>query len=402
MRHNESSPTTGGETVHAETHSPQGKRGAVIAGLFFLLIMIGIAAGIVSRVGATANLHDVAAASAAPMVIVVHPASGNLSDEIDLPGNTQAYNDTAIYARTSGYVKHWSVDIGDHVKRGQLLATIETPELDQQLEQARADLTNAEANLKIADITATRWQNLLKSKSVSQQETDQAVSDLSSKQALVASSKANVDRLTQLQSFERVTAPFDGVITARNTDIGALIQSGDNTTPKELFHLASIQTLRVYIPVPEIYAPSVKSGEKVEVTIDAFPKEMFEGAVVRNSDAIDLTSRTLNVEVDMKNPAGRLFPGAYAFVHFKVPSGDGTVTIPTNALLFRSEGLRASVVKDGRVKLTPITIGRDYGNSVEVVSGLSLTDAVIINPSDSLIDGAAVRTREKENGTVHP
>jgi RND family efflux transporter MFP subunit len=407
MIHDESHLATVGTTsgtgdMQAQNASSTGRRDAIIAGLSFLLLIIGVYLGITSRVAAKTKLQDVAVASATPMVIVVHPASGVLADEIDLPGNTQAYNDTPIYARTSGYVKRWSADIGAHVKRGQLLATIETPELDQQLEQARAELTSAEANLKIADITATRWQNLLKTKAVSQQETDQAVSDLASKQALVASAKANVDRLTQLQSFERVTAPFDGVITARNTDIGTLIQAGDNTTPKELFHLASVQILRVYIPVPEIYAPSVKSGEKVEVTIDAFPKERFEGNVVRNADAIDLNSRTLNVEVDMKNPTGRLLPGAYAFVHFKVPSGEGAVTIPTNALLFRTEGLRAGVVKDGHVKLTPLSIGRDYGNSVEVVSGLSETDAVIINPSDSLTDGAAVRIRTDAKGTVHP
>jgi len=366
-----------------------------------VVLTIGILYGIHTRVQAQAALHDVAVASSAPSVVVVHPTVGASAAEIDLPGNAQAFNDTPIYARTSGYVKHWYVDIGAHVRQGQLLALIETPELDQQLEQARADLKNAQANLEIADITAKRWQKLLKTNAVSQQEADQTASDLVSKQALVSSNKANVDRLTQLQNFERVTAPFDGVITARNTDIGALIQAGDNTTPKELFHLASIKTLRVYVPVPEIEAASVAEGGKVGVTIDAFPKETFEGTIVRHSDAIDLNSRTLNVEVDVKNPTGRIFPGAYAFVHLKVTPGGGTVTVPSNTLLFRSEGLRAGVVNNGHVKLTPIVIGQDYGATVEIVSGLNPKDLIILNPSDSLADGAAVRARLSSTNVVH-
>jgi RND family efflux transporter MFP subunit len=379
-----------------------GRRLLIVAIVLGLLIVVGIIHGIHSRVEAQANLHETALESATPAVDIVHPATGADAEEVELPGNTQAFNDTPIYARTSGYVQHWYVDIGAHVKQGELLALIETPELDQQLQQARADLKNAEANLQISEITATRWQNLLKTNSVSQQETDQAVSDLSSKRALVDSNSANVDRLSQLQAFERVTAPFDGVITARNTDIGALIQAGDNSTPKELFHLASIRKLRVYIPVPEIYATSVQNGETVKLTLDAFPKEVFAGTVVRNSDVIDLNSRTLNVEVDVDNPSGRLFPGAYAFVHLKVPGSGGSVTIPSNALLFRSEGLRAGVVNNGHVKLTPITIGQDYGSTVEVLSGLTPNDAVIVNPSDSLADGAAVHVRVKPTSAVRP
>lgn len=366
------------------------------------VIAIGIDRGIHSRVLAQTELQQIATSSAVPTVVVVHPTPGSDAGEIDLPGNIQAFNDTAVYARTSGYVKHWYVDIGTHVKQGQLLAVIETPELDQQLQQAQADLNNAEANLKIAEITARRWQNLLKINSVSQQETDQAVSDLSSKQAMVASNKANVDRLTKLQAFEHVTAPFDGVITARNTDIGSLIQAGDNTTPKELFHLAAIQKLRIFIPVPETDAPYVKTAEKVQVTTDAFPKQVFEGIVVRNSDAIDLASRTLNVEVDVNNRSGQLLPGAYAFVHLKAPSSEGAVTIPSNTLLFRSEGLRAGVVRDGRVKLTPIKIGQDYGATVEVVAGLTPNDLVVVSPSDSLADGASVKTKTVSDSKVHP
>jgi RND family efflux transporter MFP subunit len=368
------------------------RRLLLVVGAVVLLIAFGIFHGIASRVHAEANLHRVAEESAAPVVEVVHPKLGADGQEVTLPGNAQAFNDTPIYARTRGYVEHWYADIGAHVKQGQLLALIQTPELDQQLEQARADLKTAHANFEIAQITARRWQNLVKTNSVSQQETDQAVSDLSAKEALVASNKANVDRLQQLQAFERITAPFDGVITARNTDVGALIQADDNST-KELFHLASIRKLRVYIPVPEVYAASVRNGESVKVTLDAFPNEEFTGTVVRNSDAIDLSSRTLNVEVDVENPTGRLFPGAYAFVHLKLPAADAAVRIPSNALLFRSEGLRAGVVRSGRVALTPITLGQDYGSTVEVLSGLTPNDAVIVNPSDSLADGAAVRVR---------
>jgi RND family efflux transporter MFP subunit len=294
-------------------------------------------------------------------------------------------------------VKQWCVDIGARVKQGELLAEIETPELDHQLRQAKADLKNAEANLQIADITATRWQNLLKSDSVSQQETDQAVSGLHSKQALVDANRANVDRLEQLQSFERILAPVDGVITARNTDIGALIQA-DTTAPKEIFHLSAIQMLRIFIPVPEVYAPSVKTGDKVDVTLDAFPGQNFKGTLVRNANAIDITSRTLNVEVDVDNSAGRLMPGAYAFVHFKVPATHGAVTIPSNALLFRTEGLRVGVVRNSHAALVPITIGQDYGDAVEVLSGLTARDAVIVNPSDSLANGAQVQIDKLNDG----
>ena len=376
------------------------RRLSVAAVVLALLTAFAIFHGIHSRAEADATLLQAARASATPVVEVVHPKAGNDGQEIALPGNAQAFNDTPIYARTSGYLEHWYVDIGAHVRQGQLLALIQTPELDQQLEEARANLKAAQANLEIAQITATRWQNLLKTNSVSQQETDQAVSDLSAKRALVNSNKANVDRLEQLQAFERVTAPFDGVITARNTDIGDLIQAGDNSTPKELFRLASIRKLRIYIPVPELYAAYVKDGESVKVTIDAFPNKEFAGTVVRNSDAIDLNSRTLNVEVDVDNPTGKLFPGAYAFVHLRAPASTGSVTIPSNALLFRSEGLRAGVVRNGHVVLTPITIGQDYGNAVEVLSGLTPNDAVIVNPSDSLVDGSPVRISAKPGSAV--
>jgi RND family efflux transporter MFP subunit len=367
------------------------KRGIAITAIITACAALAIVFGLHSRLTAETRLRESAKASAIPYVDVVSPKASADADEIALPGSTSAFNDTPIYARTSGYVKHWYVDIGARVKKGELLAAIETPELDQQLQQARADLENAEANLQLAKITAARWQHLLETDSVSHQETDQAVSDLHSKQALVNSGKANVERLEQLQAFERVTAPFDGVVTARNTDIGALVQAGDNSGPKELFHMAAIQTLRVYVAVPEIYAAFVKNGEQAKLTLDAFPGETLTGTIVRNADAIDATSRTLNVEVDVPNPTGRLLPGAYAFVHLRVPPHPGSVTIPSNALLFRAEGLRAGVIRNGHVELTPIAIGQDYGSTVEVISGLSARDMVIVNPSDSLANGAAVQ-----------
>jgi RND family efflux transporter MFP subunit len=363
----------------------------IVAAVICLAIGIVIRFGIHSRVQADAVLARTTQESAIELVMVVSPKTGSDAQEIALPGNTQAFTDTSIYARTNGYLKKWYVDIGSHVNRGQLLAEIETPELDQQLEQAQADLKNSQANLQIAEITAARWKHLLETDSVSKQETDQAVSDLSSKQALVASNEANVRRLQQLQSYEHIYAPFNGVITARNTDIGALIGAGDNSVPKELFRLAAINRLRVYIPVPEVYAPAIRTGERVMLTLDEFPGQHFDGTLVRDSDAIDPASRTLNVEVDVDNPHGQLMPGAYAFVHLKVPAATGAVTIPANTLLFRSEGLRVGVVRNGKVELAPITIGHDYGDSVEVTSGVTTRDAIVVDPPDSLENGATVR-----------
>jgi RND family efflux transporter MFP subunit len=393
-----SNPTVVTEPPIAESSASKrasNKLAMVVPAILAVCIGVAVFSGIHSRLAAETELRRATAASAIPFVDVVYPKAGSEADEIALPGNTQAFNDTAIYARTSGYVKQWYADIGAHVTQGQLLALIETPELDRQLTQARADLESAQANLQLAQITAARWQHLLETDSVSRQETDQAVSDLHSKQAMVNSSKANVERLEQLQAFERITAPFDGIITARNTDIGALIQAGETSGPRELFHVSAIGTLRVYVAVPEVYAGSVKTGEKVMLTLDAFPGETFTGVIARDSSAIDATSRTLNVEVDVDNPSGRLLPGAYSFVHLPTPPSAGSVTIPSNALLFRAEGLRAGVVRNGHVQLIPITIGQDYGSAVEVLSGLSVHDAVVVNPGDSLATGAAVQVVTK-------
>jgi RND family efflux transporter MFP subunit len=380
-----------------ESSRPKSRRPKA-ATMIGMVACVGIAAavylGIHSRGVAEAGLKQDTLASLAAPVEVIHPQQLSIVDEISLPGSAQAFSDTPIYARTSGYLKVWNVDIGSRVKRDEVLAEIETPEVDQQLEQAQADLKNAQANLALAEITATRWQELFKKNTVSGQEKDQADSDLMAKKALVNSSEANVRRLSKLQSFEKVVAPFDGVITARNTDLGALIQAGDNTSAKELFHLVAIQTLRVYVSMPEVYAGAVKTGDEVKVTFDTLPGEEFSGALVRNAGAIDPRSRTLNVEVDVENPKGLLFSGGYATVRFKLPPTVGCVNIPSNTLLFRAEGLRVAVVRNDHAALLPIRIGHDHGGSVDVISGLTPKDSVILDPSDSLADGAPVRIED--------
>jgi RND family efflux transporter MFP subunit len=378
----------------------------LLAGLTAAVAALGtvIYTGIHERAHAESTLGVRTEQAAVPTVNVVLPAQGAASQEIVLPGNTQPFDDTPIYARTNGYLKRWYVDIGAHVSQGQLLAEIDTPEIDRQLEQARADLKNAQANEQLAQITATRWQTLLKTNSVSKQETDQAVSDLAARQASVDSMTANVHRLEELQSFEKVYAPFAGVITARNTDIGALINAGAGGVPQELFHMAAVNRLRIYVAVPEVDSRAAQNGAKAALTFDEYPGETFQGTIVRNSDSIDLASRTLNVEVDIENAQGRIKTGAYAIVHLKLPQSAQTsaasLTIPANTLLFRSEGLRVGVVRDGRAVLVPITIGRDFGSTVEVVAGLHPTDKVIVNPSDSLASGNPVQVSAPQAGGV--
>ena len=352
---------------------------------------LGIVAGIRARSAADTTLRQTTTDAAISLVRVVAPKPGAAAQEILLPGTTQAFTDAPIFARTSGYVKGWYFDIGAHVKRGQLLAEIESPEVDQQLQQARADLETARANLRQAQITADRWLALLQTDSVSKQETDQAVSALNATKATVDSNAANVRRLKQLQGFERVSAPFDGVVTVRNVDIGVLINAGANTPGRELFHLAAVHTLRVFVAVPEVYSRAARPGSSATLTLEEFPGRSFHGTLVRNASAIDLASRTLLVEVDVDNSGGELLPGAYAFVHLKLPDEIASVTLPANTLLFRAEGLQVAVVRDGQAQLVPVTIGRDYGETVEILSGLRPTDQVIVAPSDSLTSGTPVR-----------
>ncbi len=378
---------------------PRRRRGALLfAAIALTLVAAVIYSGIHSRAATESRLKQRTEAAAIPTVSVVFPKEGAPTDEIVLPGVTQAFIDAPIYARTNGYLKQWYFDIGAHLKKDQLLAVIETPEVDQQLEQARADLDTAEANVAIAKITADRWQGLVVDGSVSQQETDQNVINLKAMQATLESNAANVRRLEQLQSFEKIYAPFDGIITARSTDIGALIDAGASTQPKELFHLAATRTLRVYVAVPEVYSPSVRSGGAASLTLDEFPGETFRGTIVRNTNSIDLASRTLLVEVDIDNPTGRLLPGAYVFVHLKLPHATRSVTVPANALIFRKEGLQVALIRDGKALFVSVKINHDYGNSVEIVSGLQPTDTVIVDPSDSLVQGTAVRVSNNLTG----
>jgi RND family efflux transporter MFP subunit len=352
---------------------------------------LAIYSGIHGRVEAESNLQKATEQAAIEDVGVVRPKAAAPIYEVVLPGATQPFVNSLIYARASGYLVKWYYDIGATVKKGDLLATIDTPELDKQLEQARADLETARSNLALTKTTAERWQELVKTRSVSQQATDQAVDNFSATQASVNSYAANVRRLEDLVSFENVYAPFDGVITVRNTDTGWLIDAGANSPGKELFQLAQTSTLRVFVAVPEVYSRAARLGAVATLTLDEFPSETFRGEITRTSQSIDMASRTLNTEIHVDNPTGRLLPGAYVHVHLKLPGQTRSVIIPANALLFRSEGLRVGVVRNGRAELVPITIGVDYGGTVQVTSGLTSRDQVITSPSDSLISGTPVR-----------
>src|SRR3984885_10249268 len=389
------------DTSHAESHSTSvaaadapKRRGLMVAGLAILVVGGAIIARLAGRALAEESLARATLEAAVPSVNVIHPQAGAPNQEIALPGYTQAFTDTPVYARTSGYLKTWRFDIGAHVRKGELLAEIETPEVDQQLRQARADLATARANLHLAVITAERNENLLKTRSVSTQDRDNAEGALEADKAIVQSNEGNVARLGQLPSFEKVYAPFDGIITARNTDIGALIDADANSPSKELFHIAAIDRLRVYVAVPEPYARAAQPGTTASLTLDEFPGESFHGILIRTANAIDLSSRTLLVEIDVDNPDGRLLPGAYAFVHLSLPAAVRSVTVPANTLLFRKEGLQAALVRHGHTQLVSVTIGRDYGDKVEILSGLQPGDEVIVSPSDSLISGSAVRVAD--------
>lgn len=373
-------------------------RALLFAAFAISALIVLLYSGIHTRVAAESELKKRTEEAAVPSVAVVFPREGAPTQEIVLPGSTQAFSDAPIYARTSGYLKRWYFDIGASVKAGQLLAEIETPEVDQQLQQARADLDTAQANLNLAKITASRWQELVSTGSVSQQETDQAVSNLSAVKAAAESSAANVRRLEQLQSFEKIYAPFDGIVTARNTDIGALIDAGVSAQPRDLFHMAATRTLRVYVSVPEVYSRAARSGAPATLTLDEFPGQTFHGTLVRNANAIDTASRTLLVEVDVDNPTGQLLAGAYAFVHLPLLDQTHSVTVPSNTLIFRKEGLQVGVVRNGKAELVGVKIGRDYGNSVEILSGLQPTDAVIVDPSDSLATGMSLYISGKPSG----
>jgi RND family efflux transporter MFP subunit len=348
--------------------------------------------GIRSRVKAGSALRAETVQAAMPAVSVVSPKQTAPADEIILPGNVQPFITSPIYARTNGYLKKWYFDIGARVKKGQLLAVIETPEVDQQLQQARSNLLTAQANLELASITKARYQGLLKSNAVSQQDVDNAVGTYNANAAIVEADKAAVEQYSALVSFEKVYAPFDGVITARNTDIGDLINSGSSSSAKtDLFHVAQPGKLRVYVNVPEEYSRGIKVGMTADLSLAEFPDRRFHGKLVRTADDINVATRTLLVEIDVDNPTGTLLTGSYAEVHLAVPTQASTFLIPVNTLLFRTEGLRVGIVKDGKVVLTAVTPGHDFGNEIEIVSGLKANDQVIINPPDSIVSGEEVQ-----------
>jgi RND family efflux transporter MFP subunit len=375
---------------------PKRKHHWVIVLVVLAIVLAVVFGGILPRVKARTELRDETNRMAVPTVSTVHPQHSTPSQEVVLPANVQAFNDAPIFARTNGYLKKWYVDIGAHVKAGELLAEIDTPEVNQQLQQARADLATAQANLHLSQITAERYAGLLKSDSVSKQDADNAEGDYAAKKATVESAEYNVKRLQDLQSFQKIYAPFTGVITARNTDVGQLIDSGSGGgTRTELFHIVSPDKLRVYVNVPEIYSRGAKPGLKANLVLNEFPGHPFEGTLVRTANAIDQASRTLLVEIDVNNPTGQLLSGSYAEVHLKLPSSGSSFILPVNTLLFRSEGLRVAVVNNDEVTLTPVTIGRDYGDTVEIVSGLKGDESVIVNPPDSIVTGEKVRLAGK-------
>jgi RND family efflux transporter MFP subunit len=364
-------------------------RNAAILLIAMVVVSLLVLSGVIPRLRSRRALAAETNELAAPTVLLVQPKRGAPSQEIILPGNIQAFVDAPIYARTNGYLKRWYFDIGSHVKQGQLLAEIESPEVDQQLSQAQADLGTATANLQLSQITANRYSDLIKQDAVSQQETDNAVSDLASKNTAVKSAQANVDRLKQLVAFEKVYAPFDGVVTARNTDIGQLIDSGaSGGQARSLFQIAAINKLRVFISVPQIYSQAATPGLTANLTFAEFPGRRFQGKLVRTSRSIDPMARTLNVEVDVDNAKGELLPGAYTEVHLKLKEGIPTMTIPVSALLFREEGLRVAVAKSNNTaELLPVTLGRDFGDYAEITTGLTGQERIISNPPDSIIDG---------------
>ncbi len=365
--------------------------------LLFLIVIVLVVVGAFTLIQRRSQYRALAKETetlAIPTVSVIHATAANGQEDLVLPGTMQAYVESPIYARTSGYVKKWYHDIGTRVKQGDLLADIDTPEVDQQLSQARADLATAQANANLSKITADRLEELIKTDGVSKQEVDNAVGDLAAKNATVNSAEANVGRLEELEGFKHVVAPFSGVVTRRQTDIGQLVNAGNGGATQELFSLAQTDPLRVYVNVPEAYAPAIHAGLPAYLELTQYAGRKFEGKVVRTAESIDLASRTLLTEVDVPNHVGELLPGGYAQVHLAVQVSGEHVQVPVNALLFRSEGLRAVVVSDNKIRLQPLTIGRDYGTTLEVLQGVSASDWIVLNPADSLEEGQRVNVKQ--------
>ena len=395
------------DVTHSETNSGQppksGSRPLFVV-FFFVAAALVIAGAILLflRRGEYQTLAKNTEALAIPTVAVIHPIPEPGDEKLVLPGTMQAYVESPIYARTNGYLKKWYYDIGSRVSKGDLLVDIDTPEVDQELSQARADLNTAKANENLSQITATRYSELLKTDGVSKQEVDNAIGDLEAKRAIVQSGQANVRRLEELESFKHVYAPFSGVITRRNVDIGTLINAGNGGASQQLFFLAQTDPIRVFLNVPEAYASSIKPGLGAYLELTQYPGQKFQGKVVRTSESIDIATRSLLTEVDVPNKTGLLLPGGFAQVHLEVKAVGQPLQVPVNALLFRAEGLRAVVIADGRTKLQRITVGRDYGNTLEVVDGLKADDWIVLNPPDSLEDNQHVNVKQVANTISQP
>jgi RND family efflux transporter MFP subunit len=365
--------------------------------LLLIVLVVLVVAGAMSIARRVSERKALAAETgklSVPTVAVIKPSAEPATDELVLPAQLQAYVESPIYARTNGYLLHWYKDIGSRVKKGDLLADIDTPEVDQELSQAKASREQIQAQLELAKISAERWMNLRKTDSVSQQEADQETNAYKQSQANLAAAEANVRRLEQMELFKHIYAPFSGIVTQRNTDIGALINAGSTPGQKGLFQLAQVDPLRVYVSIPQSYFPNIHSGMPAYIQLEEYPGQKFSGKVVRSADAIDPATRTLLTEVDVENHDGKLLPGAYAQVHFAVPVQVVRISVPVNALLFRAEGPRVAVVgADGRIQLRSVTIGRDFGTKLEILTGLDPNDQVVVNPADSLEDGEQVHVR---------
>lgn len=368
----------------------------LLAGIVCVLIVFGGFAFLARR-GEYRALAKETERLAVPTVTAIHPTTEAAEEDLTLPGTLQAYVESTLYARTSGYVRKWDHDIGSRVAKGTLLAEIDAPEVDQQLSQARADLETAQANARLAALTAARLSEVVKTDGVSKQEFDNAVGGSEAKQAALESARANLRRLQELESFKRIYAPFSGVITRRNVDVGALVNAGNGGASQQLFALAQTDPIRVYVSVPENVAPTIHAGLGAHLVLTQYAGEEFRGQVVRTAEALDPATRTLLTEIDVPNGDGRLLPGGFAEVHVEVKRARGRLRVPVNALLFRSEGLRAVVVDAQHVlHLRPLTIGRDYGTSLEILSGLEDQDWIVLNPADSLEEGQQVRVKETQ------
>jgi multidrug efflux system membrane fusion protein len=383
------------EIEEGERRAKTKKKGYLLAAILAVIFVVLAIVGISTRVDERRALAKETESLAVPTVAVVHPQLEPPQQELVLPSTLEAFVESPIFARTNGYLGHRYKDIGSRVRRGELLGDIETPEIDQELMQARAARDQAEAQLKLAQSSAKRWENLQKMDAVSQQETDERSSSYAQGEANLAAATANVRRLEQLESFKHIYAPFAGVVTRRNVDVGALINAGNSGSNQELFVVAQVDPIRIYVDVPEVYSPSIHTGVHGDITIPQLAGEHFTGSVIRNAQALDPATRTLRTEIDVPNPKGRLLPGSYAQVHFALKEQVQRTTLPVNALLFRAEGPRAAVVDaNNKVQLKPVVIGRDFGTTVEILSGVGPDESIVLSPSDSLENGQRVQVAQ--------